>query len=52
MQFPPNDEVPSEILDNPWFYPFFMNHCGAVDGSLLDAFVSTADMARYHSRKG
>lgn len=52
VTFPPDGEVPPEILGNPRFYPFFVRCRGAVDGSLLDAFVSVADMARYRSRKG
>jgi hypothetical protein len=43
---------PKEIHGDRWFYPFFEKCHGAVDGSLLDAFVSAADMAQYQSRKG
>jgi len=48
----PKNEVPAEICDHPQFFPFFKGCCGAVDGSLLDAFVSKFDMARYRSQKG
>lgn len=48
----PLDLVPPEIQNNPRFFPFFKNCRGAVDGSLLNAFVSKVDMARYRSRKG
>ena len=52
ISLPPPDQVPPEIRDNPWFYPYFKKCRGAVDGSLLDAFVSEEDMSRYRSRKG
>ena len=48
----PHNEVPPEIRDDGRFFPYF-EHCrGAVDGSLLDAFVLVTDMAHYRSRKG
>lgn len=48
----PRNEVPHEIREDGRFFPYF-EHCrGAVDGSLLDAFVLVTDMARYRSRKG
>lgn len=52
VKLPPNDVTPAEIIQNTRFYPFFKDCRGAVDGSLLDAFVSAVDMARYLSRKG
>ena len=52
VSLPPPDQVPPEIRDNPGFYPYFRNCHGAVDGSLLDAFVSKEDMSQYWSRKG
>ena len=52
VSLPPPDVIPPEICDNPRFYPFFKDCRGAVDGSLLDAFVSQNDMAQYRSRKG
>jgi hypothetical protein len=52
VKLPPQDEIPLEIRNNPHYYPFFQGCRGAVDGSLLDGFVSMADMARYRSRKG
>jgi hypothetical protein len=48
----PRNEIPIEIRDNPKFFPFFKDCLGAVDGSLLDAFVPDDAMARYRSRKG
>ena len=45
VKLPPADQTPKEILGDQRFYPFFANCRGAVDGSLLDAFVCTADMA-------
>lgn len=51
VQLPPN-EVPPEIRDNPKFFPYFSECRGALDGTLLHAFVSKFDMARYRCRKG
>ena len=48
----PTNEIPPEIRDNPKFYPYFSGCRGALDGSLLHAFVSKIDMARFRSRKG
>lgn len=48
----PVNEIPPEIRNNPKFFPFFSGCRGAVDGSLLHAFVSKVDMARFRSRKG
>ncbi|KAL0957210.1 hypothetical protein HGRIS_014896 [Hohenbuehelia grisea] len=48
----PSANVPPEIRNNPHYWPYFKDCLGAVDGSLLDAFVSMADMARFRSRKG
>jgi len=39
------DEIPDEILNNPRFYPYFEQCRGAIDGSLLDAFVASDDMS-------
>jgi hypothetical protein len=36
----PRNEVPPEILNNPNFFPYFSGCRGALDGSLLHAFVS------------
>jgi hypothetical protein len=47
VTLPPPNTIPNEIKNNPRFYPFFKDCCGAVDGSLLDAFVALIDMARY-----
>ena len=52
VTLPPPNAIPNEIEDNPRFYLFFKDCHGAVDGSLLDAFVALNDMARYRSRKG
>ena len=39
IRFPPNDVVPTEIHNNPKFYPFFQHCCGAIDGTHIDMFV-------------
>ena len=48
----PKNEVPPEILNNPKFFPFFKDCRGALDGSLLHAFVGKLALARYHCQKG
>ena len=48
----PKNEVPPEILNNPKFFPFFKDCCGAVNGSLLHAFVGKLALACYHCQKG
>lgn len=48
----PHNVIPPEIRNNSRFYPYFQHCRGAVDGSLLDAFVAEIDLSRYHSRKG
>ena len=45
----PTNEVPPEIQENAKFFPYFSACCGTLDGSLLHAFVSKFDMARFHS---
>ncbi|KAF8153668.1 hypothetical protein BJ912DRAFT_804478, partial [Pholiota molesta] len=47
----PTNNVPPEIQHNPKFFPYFSECRGALDGSLLHAFVSKSDMARFRSRK-
>ena len=47
---PPN-KVPPKICDNPKFFPYFLGCHGALDWSLLHAFVSKIDMARYCCQK-
>ena len=49
VPLPPADVVPPEFWINPKFFPYFKGCLGAVDGSLLNAFVSSIDMACYHS---
>jgi hypothetical protein len=45
VKLPPADETPKEIRGDCRSYPFFAKCRGAVDGSLLDAFVSATDIA-------
>jgi hypothetical protein len=52
VKLPDATIIPPEIRNNPHYYPFFKHCLGAVDGTLLDGFVSMIDMARYRSRKG
>lgn len=51
VALPPN-EIPVQIHTESKFFPFFGDCRGAIDGTLLHAFVSKADMSRYRSRKG
>ena len=48
----PVNQVPPEIHEKPQFYPYFSGCRGAIDGSLLHAFVLKCDMARFRCRKG
>lgn len=52
VRLPQPDQVPPEVRNDPRFFPYFASCIGAIDGSLLDAFVSKADMTQYRSRKG
>jgi hypothetical protein len=52
VTLPSPNETPPEIGDDGRFFPWFAGCLGAIDGSLLDAFVPTEDMSRYRSRKG
>jgi hypothetical protein len=52
VTLPSPDQTPPEIQDDGKFFPWFSDCLGAIDGSLLDAFVATGDMSRYHSQKG
>jgi hypothetical protein len=52
VKLPSRNTVPPEIRNNPHYYPYFKDCLGAVDGSLLDAFVPSEDVSRYRSRKG
>ncbi|KAL0345693.1 UNVERIFIED_CONTAM: hypothetical protein Sradi_4400600 [Sesamum radiatum] len=50
---PPNfTEIHTRIANNPDFFPFFKDCVGAMDGSLVPAWVPRADGIRYRSRKG
>lgn len=52
VRLPPAEVVPPEISENTRFFPFFSDCRGAVDGTLIDAFVAEEDLSRYRSRKG
>ena len=40
VTLPSPNETPPEIFDNGKFFPWFAGCLGAIDGSLLDAFVA------------
>jgi hypothetical protein len=48
----PSIAVPSEIKDNPKYFPFFQNVLAAIDGSHINATPASGDRARYHNHKG
>jgi hypothetical protein len=52
VALPSLDETPPEISENAKFFPWFKGCLGAIDGSLLDAFVTAEDMSRYRNQKG
>ncbi|KAK4409490.1 hypothetical protein Sango_0022000 [Sesamum angolense] len=45
-------ETHARITNNPYFYPFFKDCIGAMDGTLVPAWVPRVDQNRYRSRKG
>ena len=48
----PPASTPSNIQDNPCFFPFFEGCIGAIDGTHFSVFVpSSSDTARYRDRK-
>ncbi|KAK4407780.1 hypothetical protein Sango_0359000 [Sesamum angolense] len=50
---PPNFiESHPRVANNPDFYPFFKDCVGAMDGTLVPAWVPRVDQHRYRSRKG
>ncbi|KAK5819007.1 hypothetical protein PVK06_023963 [Gossypium arboreum] len=48
----PNESTPSEIRNNPRFYPYFKDCIGALDETHVSASVPLSIQGRFHSRKG
>ncbi|XP_020246600.1 putative nuclease HARBI1 [Asparagus officinalis] len=48
---PDGSQVPSEILTNSKFYPYFKDCVGAIDGTHIRVKVSPRDAPRYRGRK-
>ncbi|PPR88509.1 hypothetical protein GOBAR_AA32176 [Gossypium barbadense] len=48
----PNESTPSEIRNNPRFYPYFKDCIGALDGTHVRASVPLSIQGRFRSRKG
>ncbi|PPD67962.1 hypothetical protein GOBAR_DD35160 [Gossypium barbadense] len=48
----PDESTPSEIRNNPSFYPYFKNCIGALNGTHVRAFVPLNIQGRFRSRKG
>jgi hypothetical protein len=44
--------LPSRIIDDDKYYPFFEDCLGALDGTHIPVFVPAKDSARYRNRKG
>ncbi|KAL0404720.1 UNVERIFIED_CONTAM: hypothetical protein Sradi_2112800 [Sesamum radiatum] len=50
---PPNfTDTHSKVTNNPDFYPYFKDCIGAIEGTLVPAWVPRVDQNRYRSRKG
>jgi hypothetical protein len=47
-----HDPVPSKILTNPKFFPFFRDCRGAMDGTHINSIATEADQQAAHSCKG
>ncbi|XP_059665391.1 uncharacterized protein LOC132311495 isoform X2 [Cornus florida] len=48
---PQSDDVPSHILHNPKYYPWFKNCIGAIDGTHISAFAPASKQTPYRGRK-
>ncbi|KAK5846540.1 hypothetical protein PVK06_002832 [Gossypium arboreum] len=48
----PDESTPSEIRNNPRFYPYFKDCIGALDGTHVRASVPLNIQGRFRSRKG
>ncbi|KAK5826609.1 hypothetical protein PVK06_021535 [Gossypium arboreum] len=48
----PDESTPSEIRNNPRFYPYFKDCIGALDGTHVRASVPLSIQGRFRSRKG
>ncbi|KAK5836871.1 hypothetical protein PVK06_012675 [Gossypium arboreum] len=48
----PDGSIPSEIRNNPRFYPYFKDCIGALDGTHVRASVPLNIQGRFRSRKG
>ncbi|KAK5817483.1 hypothetical protein PVK06_022407 [Gossypium arboreum] len=47
-----DESTPSEIRNNPRFYPYFKDCIGALDGTHVRASIPLSIQGRYRSRKG
>jgi hypothetical protein len=48
----PSQPVPSEILHNSKFFPYFKDCVGAVDGTHIHAHIPRSEQAAWRNRKG
>ncbi|CAD6203718.1 unnamed protein product [Miscanthus lutarioriparius] len=48
---PPSLETPAKMLENPWWYPYFENCIGAIDGTHIRASVPKSREAAFRGRK-
>ncbi|XP_010473746.1 PREDICTED: uncharacterized protein LOC104753153 [Camelina sativa] len=48
----PGLAVPTKIKDSTWFYPYFKDCVGAIDGTHIPAMITGQDSSSYRNRKG
>ncbi|CAI9270180.1 unnamed protein product [Lactuca saligna] len=46
-----NETISEYILNNPWYYPFYKNCIGAIDGTHVKTSVPQRDQIKYIGRK-
>ncbi|KAI3938836.1 hypothetical protein MKW98_018293 [Papaver atlanticum] len=52
LQVPAGPDTPTEILENPRFYPYFKDCIGAIDGIQIPAMVGLDEQVPFWCRKG
>jgi hypothetical protein len=52
VQLPDPSQTPPEIAGNPWFYPYFADVLGALNGSHIVCFATAALRPNSHNHKG
>lgn len=49
---PPSSDVPSEVLEDPRFYPYFKDCIGAVDGMHIPVMVGVDEQGPFRNKNG